>query len=561
MTTSTLIESPRGVLRGTPVVPGVVAGPAIVPEPRIAPQINADVVPEAEREGELASFRSASAAVAKRLQDRAVVSSGSASEVLAANAAMATDRGWLGAAEKLITAGDHATSAAQAATEQFATLFTKLGGLMAERVTDLYDVRDRVLAELVGAPEPGIPTPSVPSILLADDLAPADTAGLDPAKIIGLATSLGGPTSHTAIIARQLGIPCVVAVAGLRAVTTGTPVMLDGEAGELTVSPDPQIAADAVARSELIAARTANWTGPGVTADGHRVDVLANVQDGAGARIAAATAAGGIGLFRTELCFLDRETEPTVPEQAEIYRQVLDAFPDAKVVIRTLDAGSDKPLRFAEHPDEANPALGVRGIRIAARDSGILDRQLDAIAAASEGLSSPPWVMAPMIATPAEAESFAGKVRERGLVPGVMIEVPAAALLAEQILGHVDFLSVGTNDLAQYTMAADRMSAELAELTDPWQPAVLSLVARTAAAGVGANKPVGVCGEAAADPLLACVLVGLGVTSLSAAASAVAGVGSKLGSVTLGDCRRAAESVMQTADPMGARAAAAAVLG
>ncbi len=561
MTTSTLMESPRGVLQGTPVVPGVVAGPAIVPAPRVQPQINTDVVPEGERDAELQAFRSASAAVAKRLQDRAAVSSGSASEVLAANAAMASDRGWLGAAEKLITAGSSATSAAQAATEQFVTLFTKLGGLMAERVTDLRDVRDRVLAELVGAPEPGIPVPEVPSILLTDDLAPADTAGLDPAMIIGLATSLGGPTSHTAIIARQLGIPCVVAVAGLETIETGTPVMLDGEAGELTVSPDPQVAAEAVARHRLIAERTAAWTGPGATSDGHRVDVLANVQDGAGARVAAGTAAGGVGLFRTELCFLDRETEPTVPEQAAIYRQVLDAFPDQKMVIRTLDAGSDKPLRFAEHPDEANPALGVRGIRIAAKDSGILDRQLDAIVDAAKGLESAPWVMAPMIATAAEARRFADKVRERGLVPGVMIEVPAAALLAERILEHVDFLSVGTNDLAQYTMAADRMSAELAELTDPWQPAVLSLVARTAAAGAAVNKPVGVCGEAAADPLLACVLVGFGITSLSAAASAVAGVGAKLESVTLDDCERAAAAVLETSDPTSARAVARNELG
>jgi phosphotransferase system enzyme I (PtsI) len=217
-------------------------------------------------------------------------------------------------------------------------------------------------------------------------------------------------------------------------------------------------------------------------------------------------------------------------------------------------------LRFAEHPHEANPALGVRGIRIAARDSGILDRQLDAIAVAAEGVSSP-WVMAPMISTTAEARSFAQKVRDRGLVPGVMIEVPAAALMAERILEHVDFLSVGTNDLAQYTMAADRMSAELAELTDPWQPAVLSLLARTAVAGAAVNKPVGVCGEAAADPLLACVLVGLGITSLSAAASAVAGVGARLASVTLDQCRRAADAVSHTAAPASARAAARSVLG
>jgi phosphotransferase system enzyme I (PtsI) len=169
-------------------------------------------------------------------------------------------------------------------------------------------------------------------------------------------------------------------------------------------------------------------------------------------------------------------------------------------------------------------------------------------------------VMAPMIATPAEAEAFAAQTRSYGLTPGVMIEVPAAALLADRILEHVDFLSIGTNDLTQYTMAADRMSAELATLTDPWQPAVLTLVATTVKAGVAVNKPVGVCGEAAADPLLACVLVGLGVSSLSAAAAAVAGVGARLAQVTLAQCRAAADAALATASAADARAAAMAAL-
>ena len=266
-------------------------------------------------------------------------------------------------------------------------------------------------------------------------------------------------------------------------------------------------------------------------------------------------------MFRTELCFLNRDTEPTVDEQAQIYGEVLEAFSGHKVVIRTLDAGSDKPLKFVGHPEEANPALGVRGIRIAEGNPGLLERQLDAIAAAAERTGNAPWVMAPMIATADEAKRFAAQVRSRGLTPGVMIEVPAAALLADRILEHVDFLSIGTNDLAQYTMAADRMSADLATLTDPWQPAVLALVAMAVRAGAAAGKPVGVCGEAAADPLLACVLTGLGVTSLSAAAAAVNGVGAKLSQVTLQQCRDAADAVLATGSAADARAAAMAVLG
>ena len=548
-------------LRGTPVVPGVGYGPVIRPGARPAIPADTGEVAEADRESEKAVFDAAANAVATRLRGRAELATGAASEVLSANAAMATDRGWLGAARASIAKGSTAVTATAAATEKFAAMFTQLGGLMAERVTDLRDIRDRVIAEILGVPEPGVPVPAEPAVLFADDLAPADTAGLDPTLIVGLATSLGGPTSHTAIIARQLGIPCIVAVAGLDDIAAGTHASVDGTSGRIELEPDADTARAAVvsARDELD--RVSRWTGPGATSDGHSVDILANVQDGAGARAARSSAADGVGLFRTELCFLDRDSEPTVDEQAEIYGQVLDAFAGKKVVVRTLDAGSDKPLRFANHPDEANPALGIRGIRIAEADRGILYRQLDGIAAAAKATDSSPWVMAPMIATAQEAQDFAADVRERGLTPGVMIEIPAAALLAEHILEHVDFLSIGTNDLAQYTMAADRMSAQLAGLTDPWQPAVLALVAHTAAAGAKVGKPVGVCGEAAADPLLACVLVGMGITSLSAASAAVAHVGSKLATVTLDQCKAAAAAALKTDSTAAAREAVSAILG
>jgi phosphotransferase system enzyme I (PtsI) len=550
------------VLRGVPVVPGVAYAPVIRPGrlPSLDDEGAVDVA-EADRPAETTRFTAATSAVATRLRDRAALATGAASEVLAATATLAQDRAWLGAAEKRIMAGEPAVRAVIGAVEQFVDMFTQLGGLMAERVTDLQDIRDRVIAELKGLPEPGVPTPAVPSILCAEDLAPADTAGLDPALVVALATTLGGPTSHTAIIARQLGIPCVVAIEGLDAVAAATMVLVDGTAGTLTVAPDAAAAADAVTLAQRAAERAAAWTGPGATSDGHRVAVLANVQDSAAARAATATAAEGIGLFRTELCFLNRETEPGVGEQAEVYAEVLEAFTGHKVVIRTLDAGSDKPLKFAGHPEEANPALGVRGIRIAGPNPGLLDRQLEAIAAAGDRTGNPPWVMAPMIATVDEAEHFAAQVRSYGLTPGVMIEVPAAALLADRILEHVDFLSIGTNDLAQYTMAADRMSAELAALTDPWQPAVLALVAMAARAGAAAGKPVGVCGEAAADPLLACVLAGLGVTSLSAAAAAVQGVGAKLAQVSLQQCRDAADGALAAGTAADARVAASAVLG
>jgi phosphotransferase system enzyme I (PtsI) len=555
-------KPPAGtVLRGVPAVGGVQYAPVIRPgaRPRIddAPVTELD---EPDRPAEVARFTAAAAAVAERLRARAAHATGVASEVLATTATLAQDRAWLADAEKRINGGSPAAQAVTGAIEKIAAMFTQLGGLMAERVTDLRDVRDRVIADLSGLPEPGVPVPDVPSILCAEDLAPVDTAGLDASLVVALATTLGGPTSHTAIIARQLGIPCVVAVDGLDAVPAATMVMVDGTLGTVTVEPDGDAATEAVGVAQREADLAKGWTGPGATADGHAVAILANVQDGAAAWSARETPAEGVGLFRTELCFLNRDTEPTVDEQAQIYGDVLEAFDGHKVVIRTLDAGSDKPLKFVGHPEEANPAMGVRGIRIANGNPGILTRQLEAIAAAAQRTGSSPWVMAPMIATPAEAEAFAAQTRSYGLTPGVMIEVPAAALLADRILCHVDFLSIGTNDLTQYTMAADRMSAELATLTDPWQPAVLALVATAVKAGVAVDKPVGVCGEAAADPLLACVLVGLGVSSLSAAAAAVAGVGAKLATVTLAQCRAAADAALATASAADARAAAIAAL-
>ncbi|MCL8253371.1 phosphoenolpyruvate--protein phosphotransferase, partial [Aeromicrobium fastidiosum] len=223
---------------------------------------------------------------------------------------------------------------------------------------------------------------------------------------------------------------------------------------------------------------------------------MANVQDAAGAVRAAAEPVEGFGLYRTELSFLDRSSEPTVDEQAEIYRAVLDAAGDHKVVVRTLDAGSDKPLAFADMGTEPNPALGVRGLRIATERPELLDHQLDAIAAAAAQSSADVWVMAPMVSVVSEAVDVAARIRERGLTAGVMIETPSAALLADRLLQHVDFVSIGTNDLSQYTFAADRMAASLSHLTDPWQPALLTLVASVAGAGERAGKPVGVCGEA-----------------------------------------------------------------
>lgn len=550
------------VLRGTPVVAGVAYGPVVVATTEVSPAaVSAFAGRELDERAALDLYDDAAAAVAGRLAARAERASGSAAEVLAATAGLARDKGLRGAVAKSVKAGMPLLAALEAAVEQFAGVFTQMGGLMAERVTDLRDVEKRLTAALVGEPEPGVPSPAEPSVLVAADLAPADTAGLDPALVVALVTEKGGPTSHTAIIARQLGIPCVVAVAGATGLREQTSVLVDGSTGEVMVGPEEDVARSRVAEAEATRAALESWAGPGRTSDGTPVKLLANVADGESARSAAQAPVEGVGLFRTELCFLNRKEEPSVDEQADVYAEVLSAFgPERTVVVRTLDAGSDKPVAFATHAGEENPALGVRGLRLAFDNPGLLDRQLDAIALAAERAGCSPWVMAPMVATVQEARTFAGQVHERGLKAGVMVEVPSAALQAHRMLEHVDFLSIGTNDLTQYTMAADRMASDLAHLTDAWQPAVLALVAITAEAGRQVGKPVGVCGEAAADPVLAPALVGMGVTSLSMATAAVRSVGAGLAAASMDMCEQAAEAALAAADPMAARDAVRRVL-
>lgn len=554
------------VIKGTAVVPGVRYAKAVWISPRPELPQAGEVVDESLREAELERFAAAADAVAARLLERSGKAKGAAAEVLKATAGMVNDRGWRKAVKKGVTGGHPAEYAVVAATTKFVTMFEAAGGVMAERTTDLRDIRDRVIAELRGEPEPGLPDVDGPVILFADDLSPADTAALNTDLFVGLVTELGGPTSHTAIIARQLNVPCIVAVGEkVKNIVAGEPVLVDGALGTVTVGADAEVAIQAEQESKLLAERIAQWRGPAQTKDGHRVQLLANVQDGKAARIAATQSqAEGIGLFRTEMCFLTATEEPSVEDQAAVYKKVLEQFPTSKVVVRSLDAGSDKPVAFASMADEMNPALGVRGLRVARANEDLLTRQLDAIALAAKelgrGEDAPTWVMAPMVATAREAKWFAGLCAERNLTAGAMIEVPAASLMADKLMPYLDFVSIGTNDLTQYTMAADRMSPQLAYLTDPWQPAVLRLIDHTCKEGKRFNTAVGVCGEAAADPLLACVLTGLGVNSLSAASTAIAGVGAQLAAVDLETCQKAAAAALDAEGATEARAAVRAII-
>ncbi|HEX4471735.1 MAG TPA: phosphoenolpyruvate--protein phosphotransferase [Nocardioides sp.] len=556
-------DAPSGssILHGTPVVPAVAYGPALVVRGEVSPEAVARFDGSAyDDQSGLAAYDEAATAVSDGFARRAEKATDAAAEVLTASAGLARDKGLRSAVRKHLLSGDDLLASVHAGVEQFVQVFSSMGGLMAERVTDLRDIERRVVAHLVGEPEPGVQLPDTPVVLVAEDLAPSDTATLDPSVVLALVTERGGPTSHTAIIARQLAIPCVVGTAGAMSLVAGTPLLVDGAAGTVELSPDEGEARRRVAADRDARAALATWSGPGETADGTRVKILANVADGESARAAATGPVEGVGLFRTELCFLNRTVEPSAEEQASIYGEVLAPFAGRYVVVRTLDAGSDKPVAFATHEGEENPALGVRGLRLSFDHPELLVRQLDGIATAARETGTETWVMAPMVATVAEATEFATAVRSRGLKPGVMVEVPSAALLAHRMLEVVDFLSIGTNDLTQYTMAADRMATDLAHLTDAWQPAVLQLVAITAEAGKQAGKPVGVCGEAAADPLLACVLVGMGITSLSMASAAVRPVGARLAAASMDVLEDAAEAALAASDPKAARDAVRRVL-
>ncbi|EKU45184.1 MULTISPECIES: phosphoenolpyruvate--protein phosphotransferase [Brevibacterium] len=541
-------------LHGIGVSPGSAYGPVVQAAAPVAPPEDEPAAedPAAASEQAIASFMH----VADTLDQKALSADPTARDILKATAMIARDRSLHREVTKRLNAGKGPAGAVAEAIEVFAAQFEALGGYFAERVTDLRDVGARAIAEVLGKPAPGLPTLTEPSIVAAEDLAPAETATLDRSLVLGIVTRAGGLTSHTAILAAQMGIPAVVQLPEATAIPMGTPLLIDGGSGEVVVRPDPESVEAQRQRRERRAAALAEVSGPGATSDGHRVAVLANIGGVDDAELAGAEDVEGVGLFRTEFVFLSAVSAPSVEEQTEIYRKVFAPFAGRRVVVRTLDAGADKPLAFADLGPEENPALGRRGLRLSQARPDVLTAQLEALAAAAEATGADVRVMAPMVSTAAEARWFADQVRANGLASaGVMIEVPAAALRARQVLQAVDFGSLGTNDLAQYTMAADRMEGELSELLDPWQPAVLSMIAAAADGAKAAGKPLGVCGESAGDPLLALVLVGLGITSLSMAPGKVGAVRLALRSHAFDDCRALAEAALAAESPEEAREA------
>jgi phosphotransferase system enzyme I (PtsI) len=439
----------------------------------------------------------------------------------------------VGDIEDAIAAGTPAPHAVVEGFDEAIATFEGMDGPMADRADDLRDVRDRLLRELLDVESVDLSTLPTGTVLLAERLTPSDTAGLDPGVVAGIATARGGRTSHAAIIARSLAIPAVVGTGeALLGIPEGSEVLVDGEAGEVVVDPGERRrreagGADAPVRAERV-----------TTADGRGIEVAANVGSIAELDPAAARGADGVGLFRTEFLFLDRGDPPTEDEQYEAVTEALASFPDGRVVVRTLDIGGDKAVPYLDLPAESNPFLGRRGVRLSLDEhADLFEVQLRALlraAASEEGADLA--VMFPMVTRIEEVEAALDRVESVAdalededieyAVPdlGAMVETPAAVSLAGELAARLDFLSIGTNDLTQYVMAADRENDAVADLHDPLHPAVLRAIDRTVRAADDGDAPVGMCGEMAGDPALTELLVGLGLDELSMSAVTVPAV-------------------------------------
>jgi multiphosphoryl transfer protein len=483
--------------------------------------------------------------------------------IFEAQALFARDPGLVGPALEAVAAGESAAAAfdrvAAAQAEQLATVDDEY---FRERAADVRDVSRRVVGILTERKAPELlRSDGVLAVLVADDLDPSTVAALRPGLVAGIALAGGAPNGHSAIVARALGMPLVLGLgAALDGILDDEPVLVDGSAGCLLLDPDAS-EVRAAAAGEVAAGRAP--IDPAHDA-GLPVVIEANVGSAREADLARDAGAAGIGLVRTELLFLGRSTAPGVQEQRALYRRIVEAMGGRPVVFRTLDIGGDKPAAYQVGPPESNPALGVRGIRLGLREPALFRSQIEALVGAAAG--SELRILLPMIAGLEELEAARSLIDEElhvarasgrpvpeRILVGIMIEIPAAAVMADAFAPEVDFFSIGTNDLVQYTLAADRTNPALADLASPYQPAVLRLIHGVTTAAAAAGRPVAVCGEAAADPLLAPILVGLGVNELSVAPGAIARLRATLHGLDVAAARIAADEALASPTAAGVR--------
>jgi phosphocarrier protein FPr len=555
---SSLSSQVSGLLQGVAGAPGIAIG-AIHQFRRAEIMVQERAVGRAEEHARLQTALDEAAEQLATLREQMLLRAAhEEAEIFEAHRGILEDPDLLDLVRAKIAENHSAAEAWQAATEERATTLAGLSDqLLAERAVDVRDVGRRVLRLLVGEGAQAPALPDTPFILVAYDLTPSETAALDPARVLGFCTAVGGPNAHTAILARALGLPAVVS-AGPRVLDLPdqTEAILDGRAGSLTIAPDAGQIERARAEMQRLAARRAAAeqaaADPAITADGHRVEIVANIGGIADAERAAESGAEGVGLLRTEFLFLDRADAPTEDQQFEVYRDIVRALDGRPVIVRTLDIGGDKPLPYLDLPAEENPFLGERGIRLCLAHPDLLRQQLRAILRAAA--FGPLRIMFPMIADIGElraARAMVEQIRAEMNAPavdvGIMVEVPSAALMADMLAHEVDFFSIGTNDLTQYTLAMDRTHPNLAPKADGLHPAVLRLIQRTVDGAHAAGKWVGVCGELGSDPRAVPILIGLGVDELSISVPAIPTVKAQIRAATLADCQTRARLALACA--------------
>jgi phosphocarrier protein FPr/phosphocarrier protein len=549
-------------------LPGVVAAPGsavgvaatITRRERMVAEEGAGVAHE------LAELGRGRAAVRASLTTQATQATGPSAEIIAAHLEFLDDPALATAATESIGRGKSAGYAWRGAIRASVAALRDLGDArLAERVDDLLDLESQVLAALAGDTQgPDLQLPDR-AIVLADELLPSQLVALDPSRLAGICTARGGPTSHVAILAAAMDKPMLVSVGpGVLGIAPGTPLLLDAERGMLRVDPpDAELAAAAQAlrqRRDRDALELAAARMDCTTADGVRIEVFANIGSAAEAADAVALGAEGCGLLRTEFLFLERQTAPDAALQAAEYQRVVDAFEGRPVVIRTLDIGGDKPIPYLSLPREDNPALGLRGVRTSLWQPELLHTQLEA------ALSVRPLthcrLMLPMVNEPAEILRVRALLEELASrlgvahcpALGVMVETPSAAVIADRICEAADFVSIGTNDLTQYTLAMDRTHPDLAAQLDGLHPAVLRLIAATAAAAVSHGRPVAVCGGLASDPIAVPVLLGLGVQELSVVPRAIPHIKALIRASVMTQCRELADRALSLSSAAAVRA-------
>jgi len=544
------LASPLSSLGGVPAAPGLAIGAAVrLVEPEVAINEIAGT-PEAEA----AALGAAVAEVKTRLAQRLAAESAQGREIVEAHLAFLADPELAATAHAAVEQGASAGVAWSRAIGGYVDMLRAAGDArMMERAADLTDLNRQVLLSLSGEAPGPIALPDN-AIVLADDILPSQLMELDPSRVAGLAISRGGPTSHVAILAAAMNIPAVVALGPrVLSIEDGALVILDGDEGRLQVAPKPAEIAAAQTRLFERRSRRAKATAAAQalchTADGVRIEVFANLGAVDETASAVANGAEGCGLLRTEFLFMERAAAPDEAEQYAAYQAIAQTLDGRPLVVRTLDIGADKPVAYLPLPPQDNPALGVRGIRVGLAWPELLRTQLRAILTVQPAGQA--WVMAPMIASLAELRAVRALLIELAAdlgvaVPklGVMVETPAAAVTADLLAAEADFLSIGTNDLAQYTLAMDRTSPQLAAQVDALHPAVLRLVREAAAGAARRGRPVAVCGSLASDLAAAPILIGLGVTELSAAPAAIPELKAAIRDLTLAQCRDLAERAL-----------------